>query len=102
MTLAQINGSLQNFLNGFLKSVPAITNLFMTNWTNDPNVLGGYSYTRVGTKNTTFSALGNVFRHGNNSLWFIGEATHPDDYSYTHGAYESGVNAATAALKPYP
>ena len=32
-------------------------------------------------------------------LFFAGEATHPDDFSTAHGAYESGRRAAEEAIE---
>jgi len=71
----------------------------MTNWLSDPNVLGSFSYAKVGTRTATFNNLKKVLNSGSKNLWFIGEGTNPNWYSYTNGAYDSGVEAATAALR---
>jgi len=96
---SQLAANLQSFLGNFVSPLPNITNIFISNWTNDANVLGGYSYASVGTRTSTFNALRSVLNVGAKNIWFIGEATHPYDYSYAYGAYETGVDAATAALK---
>lgn len=79
----------------------------MTNWWQDKNILGGYTYAKTGTTKTHFRNLRKVLKTTYTSstgvktrknIWFIGEGTHPNYYSYSHGAYSSGVAAATAAL----
>ena len=79
----------------------------MTNWWQDKNILGGYTYAKTGTTKTHFTNLRKVLKTTYTSstgvkttknIWFIGEGTHPNYYSYSHGAYSSGVAAATAAL----
>ncbi len=81
--------------------------MFITSWWQDKNILGGFSYAKPGTTTTHFKNLRKVLKtnytnsngvRSTKSIWFIGEGTHPDYYSYSHGAYSSGVDAATAAL----
>ena len=76
-TLAQLKSNVSTFLSNSINPPPIISNIFMTNWTNDPNVLGGYSYAKVGTKKSTFEALRKHLEAGSKRVWFIGEATHP-------------------------
>ena len=35
---------------------------------------------------------------GKSKMWLIGEHTSEENWGYTHGAYESGVNAAKEAV----
>lgn len=76
-TLDQIKAEVVTFLNGFVDPLPTITDAYMTNWANDPNVLGGYSYASVGISNSTFNNLRRVLKVGTKNIWFIGEGTHP-------------------------
>ena len=63
-------------------------------WVNDPNSLGAYSYALVGGSH----AAKRLTRPVENTLFFAGEACSAQDFSTAHGAYESGVAAADAAL----
>jgi hypothetical protein len=57
----------------------------MTNWWQDKNILGGFSYAKVNTTTSNFKNLRKVLKTSytsgrvttNNYLWFIGEGTHP-------------------------
>jgi monoamine oxidase len=65
--------------------------MIRTSWTTDPYSLGAYTYPAVAPVADAIAALaapvgGRVF--------FAGEATDPDWYSYTQGAYLSGIRAA--------
>lgn len=66
-----------------------------TRWASDPWALGSYSHALPG-------------RHGeraelakplNDRIFFAGEACSPENFSTAHGAYETGVAAASLALK---
>ena len=81
--------------------MPTITNIFVTNWVKNPNVLGGYSYATGNITYSTFNNLKKVFSGSGNYIWFIGEGTHNLDFSFAYGAYESGFDAATAAYTPW-
>ena len=98
--LTLLRQDVTSFLGQFLTTVPNITNIFMTNWANDPNVLGGYSYASVNINDSAFNNLRKVWSVSGGSIWFIGEATPNVEYSYAYGAYNSGVNAAKAAYTP--
>ncbi len=61
-------------------------------WSADPDVLGGYSYPKVGGGTENRRVLGEPV---DDVLFFAGEATRPTgDYATVHGALDSGVNAA--------
>ena len=74
--LTLLRQDVTSFLGQFLTTVPNITNIFMTNWINDPNVLGGYSYATVGITNRTFKNLKKVLSVSGKYIWLIGEGTH--------------------------
>ena len=49
MNIEQIKTDLLNNLRDYINSNVTITNAFYTNWQNDVNVLGSYTYAKVGT-----------------------------------------------------
>ena len=63
-------------------------------WGLDPFSRGAYSHARPG-----LAAMRAVLaRPRGDRLFFAGEACSPHAFSTAHGAYETGVEAATAAL----
>ena len=62
-----------------------------TNWSNDQNFLGAYSYTKPGAKPKDYE---NLSKPVNNKLFFCGEHTVFDYSATTHGALLSGLNVA--------
>ncbi len=61
-------------------------------WSADPDVLGGYTYPKVGGGVDQRRALAEPV---DDVLFFAGEATRPaGDYATVHGALDSGVEAA--------
>jgi len=34
-----------------------------------------------------------------NKIWFVGEHCNPDNFAYTHGAFETGQRAASQVAK---
>lgn len=68
--------------------------LITTDWIRTTHIGGSYSYARPGQR----SARATLARPFENRLFFAGEATHATDFSTAHGAYESGVRAATEVL----
>lgn len=91
----QIKADVQSEIGKYTGSAVVVKDIHYTNWQNDEFTKGGYSYPKVGTKPKHFKDLSGVLQLGNNKLWFIGEHTHVNLYSYTQGAYKSGVRAAT-------
>ena len=76
MNIEQIKTYLLNNLRNYITSNVTITNAFYTNWQNDVNVLGSYTYAKVGTSKTSFQKLKKVIQSRVNnvkkSIWFIG------------------------------
>jgi monoamine oxidase len=97
-TDAQIEADLLSTLSSYVAQPLAITNIMVTDWINDPYTHGSFSYAKVGTTANDFQTLKNVINSGNNNIWLIGEHTNPTDYSFTNGAYDSGEEAASAAI----
>ncbi len=71
-----------------------IAPLAATGWLHDPWARGSYSYAMPGHAEDR-ALLGAPV---DDRLFFAGEATSPNFFSTAHGAYQSGVTAAEAAL----
>ena len=74
--------------------------LAVSDWSRLEHIGGAYSYALPGR----VEARGTLARPFDRRLFFAGEATHRDDFSTAHGAYQSGVRAAhevIAALGPF-
>ncbi|MBD2424876.1 FAD-dependent oxidoreductase [Phormidium sp. FACHB-1136] len=67
----------------------------MTRWASDPFALGSYSYNALGSTPQDREILAAPL---GNQLFFAGEATEPDYFGTTHGAYLSGLRAAEEIL----
>jgi len=65
-----------------------------TGWAQDPFCLGSYSYARPGHAGARQKLAESV----DDRLFFAGEACSPHYFSTAHGAYETGIAAADAAL----
>ncbi len=65
-----------------------------TAWGRDPLARGSYSHARVGQAEARAALAAPVGER----LFFAGEACAPANFSTAHGAYETGVAAADAAL----
>jgi len=93
-TFDQVKADLLANLGNYIPQTVTITNLYLTNWENDPYTLGGFSYAKVGTTNRNFVNMKSVLKYSQNRIWFIGEYVDPDEYSFSHGAFKTGVQAA--------
>jgi monoamine oxidase len=63
-------------------------------WDRDPLARGSYSYARIGCADARAALAAPV----DGRLFFAGEASSLHDFSTAHGAYRTGVRAATEAL----
>ncbi len=72
-----------------------LTPVRATAWASEPHILGAYAYARPGAGEARAALAASV----DNRLFFAGEATSPHAYTTAHGAYESGLAAANAALE---
>jgi monoamine oxidase len=75
----------------------------VTNWSQQQNIWGAYSYTRYdggdAENPTAFDAREEIGEpHADGLELFAGEATWTDAYATIHGAYNSGVRAANEIL----
>lgn len=76
-------------------NIPEPTKYVITRWNNDPFTLGSYSYL---PKNTPFSAYHHMAEPVRNKLFFAGEATSLTDMATVHGAYQTGIRAASELM----
>lgn len=80
-------------------SFPArLTTLAASAWTRDPWARGSYSFARPGAA----EARAQLAAPHEGRLFFAGEATSRARYSTVHGAFETGYDAAEAALLGLP
>jgi monoamine oxidase len=68
--------------------------LIASNWGRTTHVGGAYSHALPGHA----AARKELALPFEQRLFFAGEATHPNDFSTAHGAYESGLRAAEEAI----
>lgn len=71
-----------------------VTPLGQSGWRGDPFIRGAYSHARVGQA----AARAVLAAPVGERLFFAGEACSPHAFSTAHGAYETGIVAAEAAL----
>lgn len=71
-----------------------LTPLAATRWRHEPGIGGSYSHAKVGMAGQRQVLAAPV----DDQLFFAGEACHAYDFSTAHGAYETGIVAADAAL----
>ena len=76
------------------RAAEAVTPLRFTSWGREPHIGGAYAYAVPGSA----GARKRLAEPVDGRLFFAGEATHPTRFTTAHGAYESGVAAAEAAL----
>ncbi|MFN8492083.1 MAG: FAD-dependent oxidoreductase [Caldilineaceae bacterium] len=77
-------------------TIPEPLDYQITRWASDPFALGSYSFNPVGAEPKLRQDLAQPL---NKKLFFAGEASEKDYFSTAHGAYLSGLRAATEMLK---
>ena len=79
--------------------VPDPDHLYRHCWTKDEFALGAYSAPSLKCTKETFKVTGTPLPNdANPRLMFAGEATHPNFWSFMHGARESGIREAQRIL----
>ena len=79
--------------------VPDPDHLYRQCWTQDEFALGAYSAPSMNLQDDTFQVTGAPLPNAANPrLMFAGEATHPNFWSFMHGARESGIREAQRFL----
>ncbi|WP_425230145.1 flavin monoamine oxidase family protein [Sphingomonas sp.] len=73
-----------------------LTPLMVTRWRHEPWIGGSYSHARIGRAGQRQVLAEAV----DDRMFFAGEACHRSDFSTCHGAYETGLAAAEAILRP--
>ena len=81
--------SLSVLRNVWGKNISEPNKSISTNWSNDQNFLGAYSYPKAGAMPKDYE---NLSKPVNNKLFFCGEHTIFDYAATTHGALLSGLN----------
>jgi monoamine oxidase len=75
----------------FGPGVPTPRGILRTRWHDDPFARGAYTYPATEDADALVAALATPVE---GRLFFAGEATDADNYSFVHGAYASGIRAA--------
>ena len=76
------------------EAADAVSPLSLTDWGREAHILGAYAYAVPGSA----GARARLAEPVDGRLFFAGEAVHPSRFTTAHGAYETGVAAAEAAL----
>lgn len=92
MSDAEILGEALDTLSRMFGKVPAPKEALITRWNSDPWSHGSYSYVPV---DSSFERYADLAKPIEDRLFFAGEATHEEYPATVHGAYLSGVRAAT-------
>lgn len=80
----------------FGQDIPAPVDALITRWSSDPYARGAYSCHVVGS---TPQQRDDLSQSINGRLFFAGEATERQYYQTVHGAYLSGIRAASEVLR---
>lgn len=80
----------------FGQSIPSPVDALVTRWATDPYALGAYSCHIVGS---TPQQRDDLAYNINGRIFFAGEATERQYYQTVHGAYLSGLRAASEVLR---
>jgi len=92
---AQIVASaMQRLRHIFGAGIPDPIGFQITRWSQDPFAYGAYSFYKLGSKP---AMRDDVAAPIGNRVFFAGEATHRQMFATAHGAYLSGLKAATLA-----
>lgn len=90
-----VSSAMQRLRKIFGSSIPDPTSFQITRWSQDPFSYGAYSFYKLGSKPAMRDDLAAPV---GTRVFFAGEATHRQMFATAHGAYLSGVKAATQAV----
>jgi len=90
-----VAGAMQTLRTMYGAQIPDPTAWLITRWLSDPFAYGSYSYRAVDATSEDHDALAAPIA---NRLFFAGEATSRDNSATVHGAYLSGLAAASQLL----
>ncbi|KFM82382.1 Peroxisomal N(1)-acetyl-spermine/spermidine oxidase, partial [Stegodyphus mimosarum] len=102
----QVANTCTDILRKFLNDpyIPRPCRVVCTSWESNPFSRGSYTYIGLKSSQRDIELLAtpiyNDPYHNKPTLMFAGEATHPNFYSTTHGAYLSGLKCAELMLEP--
>ena len=82
----------------FGNSIPDPLDFQITRWASDPHTRGSYSFLPSGAHPSLRDALGGSI---DGRIFFAGEATQREHYPTVHGAYLSGLRAASQITKTF-
>lgn len=90
-----VTSAMQTLRTMYGSNIPDPSDAIITRWNADPYARGAYSFNKLGsTPNMRTDLAENVGK----LLFFAGEATERDYFQTVHGAYQSGIRAATEVL----
>ena len=89
---------MQNLKVIYGKTIPFPTSILRSNWINNVNTYGSYSFPNVDTTPLHFEHMAETVE---NKVFFAGEHTIKDYFSYSHGAYLSGFREADKIIQDY-
>jgi len=92
---AIVSSAMETLKTIFGVDIPDPMDAQITRWASDPFALGSYSYNALGSTPQDREILAAPVGQ---RLFFAGEATEPDYFGTTHGAYLSGLRAAEEIL----
>ncbi len=96
---ATVASALDTLKTMFGPDIPNPVDVQITRWASDPFALGSYSFNALGSTPRDRNILARPLAE---RVFFAGEATHPDYFGTTHGAYLSGLRAAEEILALSP
>jgi monoamine oxidase len=88
---AMVTSAMETLKTIFGADIPDPIDFQITRWASDPFAFGSYSYNALGSTPQDRESLAAPV---GDQLFFAGEATDPDYFGTTHGAYLSGLRAA--------
>ena len=99
LPVEQRTGHALGVLRKIFRAVPDPVESLVTDWLGDPWTLGSYSYVPAGA---TIEDVSRLAKPVSERLVLAGEATVPASYGTVHGAFASGLRAASHALGMRP
>lgn len=86
--------AMRRLRNTFGNDIPDPVDIFVTNWSNNPNTFGSYSNWPLGYTEAEWLAMSRT----EGRLFFAGEHMSDEYFGYLHGAYFSGIGVADGVV----
>lgn len=90
-----VDSAMQTLRTLYGNAIPNPTGYQITRWASDPFALGSYSFNALGSTPAMRKTLAQSLK---GKVFFAGEATEHQHFSTAHGAYISGLRAASELL----